>query len=222
MALEFSGNTNMCSITYTDDETTKPVTIALDEKNIKYSREDDNKIKIINSQAIDAVYALGMMGEEGVQNVIGPCHVFRYILTRDNAVAPTRAHGSDSGFDVSIIDVIDTFGNMTLYGTGIKVQPGKGLYFDLVPRSSISKTGYTMANNIGIIDQSYTGEVMIALTKIDPNAADLELPCKIAQLIPRHWINCAGVPVETFEETSREEGGFGSTDTIPEESEIKE
>ena len=219
MAFEFSGNTNMCFITYDEDENTKPVTEALDKNGIKYTREEENKIKIINSQAIDTVYALGMMGEEGVQNVLGPCHVFKYILCRDNAVAPVRSHGSDTGFDVTVVESINTNGNVTLYGTGVKVQPGKGMYFDLVPRSSLSKTGYMLSNSVGIIDQSYTGEIMVALTKIDPNAPDLELPCRIAQLIPRQWMNCVGVPVETFEETARNEGGFGSTNDT---DEIKE
>ena len=67
--------------------------------------------------------------------------------------------------------------------------------------------------------QSYTGEIFVALTKNDPDAPDIELPCKVAQLIPRQWMNCVGVPVKSFEETSRDEGGFGSTSEM---DEIKE
>lgn len=79
-------------------------------------------------------------------------------------------------------------------------------------RSSLPKLGYMLANSVGIIDNEYRGNVMIQLFKFDSNAPPLELPCRIAQLIPRKM-----VPIE-FEEivtvtttTTRGEGGFGST-----------
>lgn len=136
---------------------------------------------------------------------------FKYILAKEKAVAPSRAHHSDSGFDLTIIEPVKSFGNVTLYTTGVKVQPCPGMYFDLVPRSSISKSGHILANSVGIIDQSYTGEVMIALQKLDENAKDIELPCKIAQLIPRTWHHMVPTQVDSFEESSRGSGGFGST-----------
>ena len=98
-----------------------------------------------------------------------------------------------------------------MYGTGLSVQPPTGFYFDLVPRSSITKKGYILANNVGIIDQGYTGEIMVPLPKIDPDAPDLELPCKIVQLIPRRWYNFTGVDASDLTQTTRGEGGFGST-----------
>jgi dUTPase len=55
-----------------------------------------------------------------------------------------------------------------------------------------------MVNNIGIIDQSYTGEVMMALMKHDEEAEEIDLPCRIAQLIPRKWMNVSGVEVDMW------------------------
>jgi dUTPase len=52
---------------------------------------------------------------------------------------------------------------------------------------------------------------MIALIKIDEKAENIVLPCRIAQLIPRKWMNVSGVKVDDFETTSRSSGGFGST-----------
>ena len=151
--------------------------------------------------------------EMELKQLLGISHVptFKYILGKDNAVAPSRAHHSDSGFDLTIIEPVKSFGNVTLYTTGVKVQPCPGMYFDLVPRSSISKTGYILANSVGIIDQSYTGEIMIALQKLDENAKDIELPCKIAQLIPRMWYYMKPIQVDSFDKSSRGSGGFGST-----------
>jgi|TARA_B110000046_G_scaffold178976_1_gene207529 deoxyuridine 5'-triphosphate nucleotidohydrolase len=133
------------------------------------------------------------------------------VKTRDDAVIPSRAHFSDSGFDITIIDVIKTNGDVTFYSTGIKAQPPHGYYFELFPRSSISKTGYMLANNVGIIDQNYRGEIIVALRKIDKNKRDIELPCKIAQLIPKQWYNMNIEEEYELKDTHRSEGGFGST-----------
>lgn len=139
---------------------------------------------------------------------------FRYTITNSSAIPPTRARHSDSGYDVTVISKAKTFGKVTLYGTGIKVQPPSGFYFDLVPRSSIIKSGYMLANSVGIIDQSYTGEIMVPLMKMDPDAPDLELPAKIAQLVPRRWYGLRPVEDETEMETMRGDGGFGSTNNV--------
>ena len=56
-----------------------------------------------------------------------------------------------------------------MYDTGIQVKPQYGYYFEIVPRSSLSKSGYILANSIGIIDPSYSGNLYIVLIKIDDN-----------------------------------------------------
>ena len=99
-----------------------------------------------------------------------------------------------------------------MFDTGIKVSPPFGWYFDLVPRSSIIKSGYMMANSFGVIDRGYTGNILVPLIKIDPLAPDLELPKKIVQLIPRPIINLQVIEVASLENTLRSDGGFGSSD----------
>lgn len=136
---------------------------------------------------------------------------FRWTRTRDDAVPPKKTRASDSGYDITIIEKIKVVGTVHFYTTGIKVKPEYGWYFEMVPRSSISKTGYILANSVGTIDQSYVGEVIVALMKIDSNAKDLELPCRITQLIPRPIIHKEFLETDDIEETDRGDGGFGST-----------
>ena len=135
----------------------------------------------------------------------------KYLNLKHGAIKPTKASSLDSGFDVTLIDVVKVIGKVTLYGTGISIQPPTGYYFDLVPRSSIIKSGYMLANSVGIIDQGYTGEIMVPLIKMDNDIPDLELPNKIVQLIPRRWHDLKMIECENLKETERGNGGFGSS-----------
>jgi len=141
-----------------------------------------------------------------------PDDTFSWCKTHQDAVAPSKERVSDSGYDLTIISEVKKFNaKTTLYTTGIKVKPAFGWYLDVVPRSSIIKTGYMLANNVGIIDRAYTGEIMIALIKVDESAPDLELPLRIAQMIPRRIAHVNFNQVDDIEKTTRNDGGFGST-----------
>ena len=220
-SFKFSGSYNNLDLVYEaktglQESKDENKTVEDVSSNAKYTYDKEkNEYRWKDSQAIDMICNINFQKDSNVQRLIGEHYDFRYKLTHENAVPPARARGSDSGFDLTIVDKVKSFGKVTLYTTGVIVQPGSGFYFDLVPRSSISKTGYMMANNIGIIDQSYTGEVMVALLKHDDEADDIQLPCRIAQLIPRRWMNVSGVKVDSFDETARNTGGFGSTDEKP-------
>jgi len=138
---------------------------------------------------------------------------FKVCKTRDDAVMPSKVNASDTGYDLTILEPVKQYGNLTLYETGIKVMPSFGWYFDVVPRSSIVKTGYMMGNSVGVIDSQYRDTIKVALMKVDPNAEDLKLPMRIAQLIPRRRVHAEPEVVEEseFNITNRNLGGFGST-----------
>lgn len=136
---------------------------------------------------------------------------------REDAVIPTRAHPSDTGFDLTLIDVDKVIampvGNklVTLYETGISVEPPPGYYFDVVPRSSIMKTGYILANSVGVIDRSYRGTIKVPLMKLDYDMPNLTLPFRAVQLIPRRVEHFLVQEVDELTHTTRSSGGFGST-----------
>ena len=136
---------------------------------------------------------------------------FKYIKVHKDAIAPSKNHPLDTGFDLHLIKKIKEYNNVSYFDTGIAVRPPNGYYFDLVGRSLIAKTGWMLANNIGIIDFNYTGTVIVALIKIDPNANELELPCKLVQLIPRNLILMNSIESDYIEDTDRaDSGGLGS------------
>lgn len=138
---------------------------------------------------------------------------FSWGRTRRDAIPPTKTRASDSGFDLHLLEKIKDIGSIEMYDTGIRITPAYDWYFDLIPRSSIIKSGYMLANSIGVIDASYLGSILVPLIKIDKNAPPLELPCKLVQIIPRPRIHCEIIEVSDFEDSGRSSGSFGSTDS---------
>lgn len=148
--------------------------------------------------------------------VTKPLPIFKYTKTCDDARPPEKSRISDTGYDLHLIKKIKEVNGVHYFDTCIRVQPEYGYYFDLVGRSSISKTGWTLANNIGIIDMSYRGSIIVALVPFIDKPKDLELPCKLVQLIPRKVI-IMDEPEEVIdiEKTDRNDsGGLGSNQFI--------
>lgn len=134
---------------------------------------------------------------------------FKYCLNLPDAVPPTKVRPSDSGYDLTLIKLIKIVGDVEFYDTGVSVSPPLGYYFDVVPRSSISKTNYMLANNVGIIDAGYSGNIIIPLRNFGNEK--LDLPCRIVQLIPRRIEHFEPILVDNLINTIRGTCGFGST-----------
>lgn len=140
------------------------------------------------------------------------------VLADPRAILPTQAHSTDVGYDLTLIDVAKQIDQYTaLYETGIIVKPPVGYYFEIVPRSSLSKSGYMLSNSVGIIDCTYTGSLKVALTRVTTYVCDSKinlnmiLPSKCVQLILRKQYSTAFMVVESVNETERGQGGFGSS-----------
>jgi deoxyuridine 5'-triphosphate nucleotidohydrolase len=132
-------------------------------------------------------------------------------LCDDLAVLPSKRI-IDVGFDLTITGVSKMISNkITLFETGVALDIPPGYYVELLPRSSISKTGYMLANSVGVIDPGYTGSVKVPLIKIDESMPDLELPVRIAQLILKPYVVAHSRTTQNLQATSRGSGGFGST-----------
>lgn len=148
-----------------------------------------------------------------ILNQITAIPVIKVLKTCDNAIIPSKTRMSDAGYDLTIISIYKTFSNKTkLYDTGIKLDIPNGYYVEIVPRSSISKSGYMLSNSIGIIDQGYKGNLYVALTKIDDEMPDLQLPFKCCQLLIKKQIYANFCETnKELENSNRNVGGFGST-----------
>ena len=177
----------------------------------KYSRNKFQKKIYYSNNNISLLTSLFINKLSNYLNYKPSIKVYK---TDKDAVIPSKAFEEDAGYDLTIIKKIKDFNSKTtLYDTGIKIEVDEGYYTEIVPRSSISKFGYILANNIGIIDNHYRGNLMIALTKIADDAPEIEFPFKCCQLIVRKQIfsNLYEITDDNLSSTLRNEGGFGST-----------
>lgn len=149
--------------------------------------------------------------------------VFRVVRADPRAILPSKKRASDVGYDLTIISKVKDLGKRTaLYDTGIIIQPPMGYYIEVVPRSSLSKSGYVQSNSMGIIDPNYLDTFKVPLTRVDDSLPELQLPFTGFQLILRRPIH--GMMVECNREqlanTSRGTGGFGSTGTLNQHAQV--
>jgi len=137
-----------------------------------------------------------------------------------NAILPSRTGEDEVGYDLTAIKFHKRLSNNTfMYDTGISVEPPKGYYVEIIPRSSIVKSGYILGNSIGIIDPSYRGTLKIVLIKVSdskrPTFAGREVPLVVpftlCQLVIRKMNIFPIKVVNELESTYRGNGGFGST-----------
>jgi dUTP pyrophosphatase len=97
------------------------------------------------------------------------------------------------------------------------VLNGEYVPFQIVPRSSISKTPLGLANSIGIIDRGYTGPLKVALRNHGKDLHVIELGTALFQLVRPDLVPARVQLVDgdhpAFAEgaTKRGAGGFGST-----------
>ena len=79
----------------------------------------------------------------------------------------------------------------------------------LYARSSISKTGFRLANSVGIIDSGYRGNIMAYFDVIKNDK--VEVYQRLVQICAPDLKAFKVELVDSLDETERGEGGFGST-----------
>lgn len=144
----------------------------------------------------------------------------------ENAVVPNYASEGDAGLDlVATSKEWSKDHGFVEFGTGLAIEIPKGYVGLIFPRSSISKTKYTLANSVGVIDSGYRGEVKFrfflnsaAMFNLDDESrntftkiAEYNIGDKIGQLIIMPYPAIEPVEVDELSDTQRGERGFGST-----------
>jgi dUTP pyrophosphatase len=121
----------------------------------------------------------------------------------------------DSGLDLFIVEDCEILpGQTKLIGSGVSCQleeNGKYYSYNLYARSSISKTPLRLANGVGLIDRTYTGELKAALHNTGDTSFFLKTGDRYTQISRADLGEISFEIVEELRETKRGSGGFGST-----------
>lgn len=96
--------------------------------------------------------------------------------------------------------------------TGLFMELPAGFEAQVRPRSGLAaKKGITVLNAPGTVDADYRGEIGVILVNLSNEAFSIENGERIAQLVIAKHERAEWIAVEELSETSRGEGGFGST-----------
>jgi dUTP pyrophosphatase len=100
----------------------------------------------------------------------------------------------------------------TLVKTGLFIELPIGYEAQVRPRSGLAfKKGITVLNSPGTVDADYRGEIGVILVNLSQETFVIENGERIAQLIIAKHERADWIEVQEISETSRGEGGFGST-----------
>ena len=129
----------------------------------------------------------------------------------ENAYPPIRAHDTDAGLDLRAVRSIRVPAHgSALIGTGVHVQLPDGCCGILISKSGLN-TKYDLTST-GLIDQGYTGEIMVKLYNHGHDSYQVNAGDKISQLVvvPVRYETVELVE-ELSQDTDRGTDGFGST-----------
>jgi len=129
---------------------------------------------------------------------------------------PAYATAGSAGLDLrACIDTPITLepGQAALIPTGLSIHIGDpGLAAMLLPRSGLGhKHGIVLGNLVGLIDSDYQGPLMVSCWNRGATVYAVQPMERIAQMVIVPVVQAQFRVVDSFEASSRGEGGFGST-----------
>jgi dUTP pyrophosphatase len=138
------------------------------------------------------------------------------IFLQPGAKMPVYSTEGAAGLDFFAQEAVDN-GGVVSYSTGVHMEIPEGHVLLLFPRSSVYKTGLTLANCVGVIDSDYRGEIIFNFRWVGDKEDSLySIGHKIGQgvifEIPKVNLLQVGA-LDELSKTERGEGRFGSTGT---------
>lgn len=132
-----------------------------------------------------------------------------------NAIVPTRGSEYAAGYDLYACSeiAIDIAPHSTVkVGTGLAIEIPHGYFGAIFARSGLAtKRGLRPANCVGVCDEDYRGEYIVALHNDTDEFMSIEPHERIAQLIIMPYLSVEFNEVIELSDTERGSGGFGST-----------
>lgn len=134
-----------------------------------------------------------------------------------NATIPTSGSAFAAGYDLYAClsgdgEVTIPAHHTVMVPTGIAVALPEGTFGGVFARSGLaSREGLRPANCVGVVDSDYRGELKVPMVNLGAEAYTIQPGERVAQLCIAPVYTAAFAQADALEETSRGEGGFGST-----------
>jgi dUTP pyrophosphatase len=126
------------------------------------------------------------------------------------AKLPSYGHPGDAGMDLyASVDHSLAPGGVFAVPTGIKMAIPAGFVGLVWDKSGISLKG--IHRLAGVVDAGYRGEVQVVLINLSREPFEIKAGMKIAQMLIQAVQAVEIAEAEELDDTSRGEGGFGST-----------
>jgi len=137
------------------------------------------------------------------------------VVNKSGAALPQYATPCSAGVDlraaISEPIVLKSL-QRAMVPTGLYMAIPEGFEGQVRPRSGLAaKRGVTVLNTPGTIDADYRGEIKVILVNLSADEFVIEPGERIAQMVFARHEKAEWEEVESLDETSRGEGGFGST-----------
>ena len=129
----------------------------------------------------------------------------------EGAVEPTRAHPQDAGLDLyAMEEQMILEGGSASFDTGVHMLLPEGTYGKIEGKSGLN-VRFGVVSLGGVIDEGYTGSVVVKLYNLGDKPYMVRKGDKIAQLIIMPCEKPQLRQVQEFARTERGADGFGST-----------
>ena len=139
----------------------------------------------------------------------------RFKRLNDLAKIPTRGSKFSAGYDLYAAtdkDIQIPPHATVKIGTGLAMDLPSGYFGAIVARSGIAtKRGLRPANALGVCDEDYKGEYIVALHNDTTETKTVQAGERIGQLILLPYQTIDFKEVDELHDTERSIGGFGST-----------
>lgn len=127
------------------------------------------------------------------------------------AVMPTRAHETDAGLDLYSREMkLIRPGRSAVFDVGVHIAFPRGWYGKIESKSGLNMK-YGVVSCGGVIDEGYTGSIVVKLYNLSSEPYAVMEGDKIAQLVIMPYLAPELEKVEDLEQTERGDNGFGST-----------
>ncbi|HSM01527.1 MAG TPA: dUTP diphosphatase [Acidimicrobiia bacterium] len=126
---------------------------------------------------------------------------------------PAHAHPGDGGVDLYARESATLQpGGRVIVPTGVAVAVPEGHAGLVTPRSGLAaRSGISVVNGPGLLDSGYRGEIKVILVNLGQEMVEILRGDRIAQLVVVPVATQEFEVVDELPESTRGEGGFGST-----------